>query len=152
MAFQLPWPGGNTRGKDRHQRKQLKVSELNNDGYGAWVRLVFENEAIIGFSIFSVPEVVEGIKKMKGNRPHAYVDKQTGTYLKWQGVPGLKLKITTLVKELLGFPKIGATGGRVGGKSKSERKVMAAQSNGAKGGRPKKPRILESVHGSRTGN
>jgi hypothetical protein len=143
MAFQLPWPGGNTRGKGRSPRKQLPVYKLKPDDYGAGLRIMFENQAVISFSIYALPGAERILKK---DKICAYVDKQTGTYLKWQGVPGLKLKITTLIKELLGFPKIGAAGGRAGGKSKSERKVMAAQSNGVKGGRPKKPRIRESVH------
>jgi len=37
--------------------------------------------------------------------------------------------------------KIGAKGGAIGGVSKSKAKAEAARLNGAKGGRPKKPRV-----------
>ena len=36
---------------------------------------------------------------------------------------------------------LGKLGGRKGGKSKSEAKAAAARANGAKGGRPKKPKL-----------
>lgn len=134
-GFQLPWPGGNTRGKNRPPRQPLKISRLRQVEYGNDILIDFENDAVISFGVRSVPGADRILKK---DRVRAYVDKQTGAHLKWQGVPGLRVKITTLIKDLLGFPKIGATGGRVGGRAKTERKVLAAQRNGAKGGRPKK--------------
>ena len=103
------------------------------------------DQVVIGLRSGAVVAVPRSALKELKRATNAQLDRVelVGDGLRWDDLD-VDVSVPGLLTEVLGPSFVAQAAGRIGGSARTEAKAAAARANGAKGGRPRKKRVIAS--------